>query len=121
MPPNRILIPYLGDVIAEVDKIVGPEKRVAFLVDLARCELKRQRLLKFFERTEPVWKPEDHPDIDDAGEWVREMRQGRGVSSGEPAQTCLDVATQLGVVGTAEDLPSDLSTDKRHFRGFGKS
>jgi len=61
-------------VIAEVDKIVGPEKRVAFLLELAQRELKRQRLLKFFERTEPVWKPEDHPEIDDAGEWVRQMR-----------------------------------------------
>jgi hypothetical protein len=120
MRRNRIPIPYPADVIAEVDRIVGPEKRAGFLVDLARRELKRQRLLKFFERTEPVWKPEDHPDIDDAGEWVREMRRGRRVSSGEPARTCLDVAIDLGVVGTAEDLPSDLSTDKKHFKGFGK-
>jgi hypothetical protein len=107
-------------VIAEVDRIVGPEKRTPFLVELAKRELKRQRLLKFFERTEPVWKPEDHLDIDDAGEWVREMRRGRRLSSDEPKRTCLDVVTELGVVGAAEDLPSDLSTNKKHFKGFGK-
>jgi hypothetical protein len=43
-------------------------------VELAKRELKRQRLLELFERTEPIWKPEDHPEIDDAGEWVRRMR-----------------------------------------------
>jgi hypothetical protein len=83
-------------------------------------EARRRRLLEFFDRTEPVWRPEDHPDIDDSGEWVREMRRGRSLSSGEPEQTCLDVAMELGVVGTAEDLPSDLSTDKKHLKGFGK-
>jgi hypothetical protein len=117
---NRVLVPYPADVIAEIDKIVGPEKRAAFLIELAKGETKRRRLLKFFERTEPVWKPEDHLDIDDAGEWVREMRRGRRLSSDEPKRTCLDVATELGVVGAAEDLPSDLSTDKEHFKGFGK-
>ncbi|HTP89705.1 MAG TPA: hypothetical protein VMJ34_22315 [Bryobacteraceae bacterium] len=62
---------------------------------------RRKRLLTLFKRTEPVWKPEDHPDIDDAGEWVRRMR----------SRTCLDVA---------KDLPSDLSTNPTHFEGFGK-
>jgi hypothetical protein len=74
MPRNRVLVPYPADVIAEIDKIVAHGRRTAFLVELAKRELKRQRLLQFFDRTEPVWKPEDHPDIDDAGEWVRRMR-----------------------------------------------
>ncbi|MGA2182853.1 MAG: hypothetical protein ABSH47_07470 [Bryobacteraceae bacterium] len=74
MPRNRVLVPYPAEVIAEIDKIVAHGKRTAFLVELAKRELKRQRLLELFERTEPIWKPEDHPEIDDAGEWVRRMR-----------------------------------------------
>jgi hypothetical protein len=61
-------------VIAEIDKIVAHGKRTAFLVELAKREIKRKRLLELFDRTEPIWKPEDHPEIDDAGEWVRRMR-----------------------------------------------
>ena len=74
MPRNRVLVPYPAEVIAEIDKIVAHGKRTAFLVELAKRELKRQRLLELFERTEPIWKPEDHPEIDDGGEWVRRMR-----------------------------------------------
>ena len=74
MPRNRVLVPYPAEVIAEIDKIVAHGKRTAFLVELAKREIKRKRLLELFDRTEPIWKPEDHPEIDDAGEWVRRMR-----------------------------------------------
>jgi hypothetical protein len=67
MPRYRVLVPYPAEVIAEIDKIVAHGKRTAFLVELAKRELKRRRLLELFERTEPIWKPEDHPEIDDAG------------------------------------------------------
>jgi hypothetical protein len=33
-----------------------------------------RRLIEIFSNPEPIWKSEDHPDIDDAGEWVRQMR-----------------------------------------------
>jgi hypothetical protein len=38
-----------------------------------------------------------------------------------PPRTCLDVARKLGVIGIADDLPPDLSTNPRYFDGFGKS
>jgi Arc/MetJ-type ribon-helix-helix transcriptional regulator len=38
-----------------------------------------------------------------------------------PPRTCLDVARELGVIGAAKDLPRDLSTNLRHFEGFGES
>jgi len=68
------MVPYPADLIAEIDKLVEHGKRTAFLVELAKRELKRKRLLEILDRPEPIWKPEDHPDIDDAGEWVRRMR-----------------------------------------------
>ena len=75
MPRTRVMVPYPADLIADIDKVVEHGRRTAFLVELARRELKRRRLLEMFERTEPIWKPEDHPEIDDAGEWVRRMRE----------------------------------------------
>jgi hypothetical protein len=74
MPRNRVLVPFPAEVIAAIDQIVSHEKRTSFLVNLAKQEIKRQRLLKLFDDPEPIWKPEDHPEIDDAGEWVRKLR-----------------------------------------------
>ncbi len=34
--------------------------------------------------------------------------------------TALDVARRAGIVGCADGLPSDLSTKKDHFEGFGR-
>ena len=34
-------------------------------------------------------------------------------------ETCLDLARRIGVVGHAEGLAPDLSTNKDHFEGFG--
>jgi hypothetical protein len=90
----------------------------------ATAALRRKRLLDFFDRTEPAWKPEDHPEIDDAGEWVRQMRaesETRLDRIDNSDHTCLDVARGLGVIGIAEDLPEDLSTNPKYFDGFGES
>jgi len=38
-----------------------------------------------------------------------------------PERTCFDVAKELGVIGAANDLPADLSTNPKHFEGFGES
>jgi len=63
------------DLVSQIDKIVGPQGRSAILAELARREIKRRRLLKVFQREEPIWKDEDHPELrDGAAEWVRKMR-----------------------------------------------
>jgi hypothetical protein len=73
---ERVLVPYPPEVIAAIDHLVskGEGNRTAFLVDLAKKEIKRQRLLEIFDHPDPIWKAEDHPEIDDGGNWVREMR-----------------------------------------------
>lgn len=60
----------------EIDALVGPRGRSAFLVETAEKEVKRRKLLAFLNREEPVWKDEDHPDIAEMGaaEWVRSLR-----------------------------------------------
>jgi Arc/MetJ-type ribon-helix-helix transcriptional regulator len=36
-----------------------------------------------------------------------------------PPLSCLDIARQIGIVGVYTDAPSDLSTNKVFFEGFG--
>jgi hypothetical protein len=36
-----------------------------------------------------------------------------------PRESCLDIARRIGVVGVYADAPSDLSTNKSYFEGFG--
>ena len=75
MRRRRTLIQFPPEVVAEIDKIVGARGRSAFLVDLAKREIKRQRLLKVFENREPIWKDEDHPELaPDSDSWIRQMR-----------------------------------------------
>ena len=35
-------------------------------------------------------------------------------------ETCLDLARRHGLVGRAKRLPSDLSTNRKYFEGFGR-
>ncbi|WP_107669080.1 hypothetical protein [Cyanothece sp. BG0011] len=35
-------------------------------------------------------------------------------------QNCYDLAIQLGVIGVAEELPPDLSTNSDYLQGFGQ-
>ncbi len=60
----------------EIDQLVGPRGRSAFLVQTAEAEVKRRRLLAFLESDVPAWKDEDHPELaDGAYAWVKKMRQ----------------------------------------------
>jgi len=59
-------------------------------------------------------------------------REGRGVSDvvrdalsehvskAREQETCYDLALRLGLIGSAKNAPRDLSTNRRHFRGFGE-
>src|SRR5260370_36871787 len=70
----HILLPQ--DLIKEIDAIVGPRRRSAFLVETARDAVRRTKLLRFLESDTPAWSDAEHPDLaDGAGAWVRELRQ----------------------------------------------
>ncbi len=70
----HILLPH--DLVKEIDSIVGPRGRSAFLVETAREAVRRKKLLCFLESDTPAWKDADHPELArGAAAWVRELRQ----------------------------------------------
>jgi len=69
----HVLLP--DDLLREIDALVGPRGRSSFLVETARQEVRRQRLLHFLESEDPAWKSEIHPDLSGgAASWVRRLR-----------------------------------------------
>jgi hypothetical protein len=70
----HILIP--GDLLREIDGLVGPRGRSAFLLETARQEVQRRKLLRFLENEDPAWSAQDHPELaGGAAAWVRQLRQ----------------------------------------------
>ena len=70
----HILIP--GDLLREIDALVGPRGRSAFLLETARQEVQRRKLLRFLESGQPAWRSEDHPELSGGAEaWVRRLRK----------------------------------------------
>jgi hypothetical protein len=85
MPTHRAHILLPDDLLLEIDALVGPRGRSSFLVETARNEVRRRRLLQFLEGRDPAWKDADHPELlHGSAEWVgklrkeSESRRGRG-------------------------------------------
>jgi len=68
----HILLP--DDLMQEIDALVGPRGRSAFLVETARHEVRRRKMLRFLEG--PLsWKQKAHPELSaGAAAWVRKIR-----------------------------------------------
>ena len=76
MGTQRAHIVLPDDLIAEIDAAVGPRGRSAFLVETARAELRRRKLLAFLRSEGAVWRDEDHPELASGTEaWVRNLRK----------------------------------------------
>jgi hypothetical protein len=70
----HVLLPQ--DLVREIDAIVGPRGRSAFLVETAREAVRRRKLLQFLESDSRGWKDADHPELSrGSGAWVRQLRQ----------------------------------------------
>jgi hypothetical protein len=69
----HIVLPQ--ELIEEIDSVVGPRGRSAFLVETARAELRRRKLLSFLGDDQPAWNDKDHPELaSGADAWVRRVR-----------------------------------------------
>jgi hypothetical protein len=69
----HIILPQ--ELIKEIDAVVGPRGRSAFLVETARAELRRRRLLTLLRNDQPAWSDRDHPELSaGAGAWVKQIR-----------------------------------------------
>ncbi|GGA59565.1 hypothetical protein GCM10011507_08780 [Edaphobacter acidisoli] len=76
MGSQRAHIVLPDELVHEIDAMVGPRGRSAFLVETARAELRRRRLLSFLHNDQPAWHEKNHPELSGgAGPWVRELRQ----------------------------------------------
>jgi len=75
MPTRRAHVLLPEDLLREIDALVGPRGRSSFLVETARNEVRRHKLLQFLEGKNPAWKDTDHPELahSSAG-WVRKLR-----------------------------------------------
>jgi hypothetical protein len=69
----HVLLPE--DLLREIDALVGPRGRSSFLVETAREEVRRQKLLHFLGGKDSAWKTKDHPELaGGAASWVRKLR-----------------------------------------------
>jgi hypothetical protein len=71
---THIVLPV--ELAREIDELVGPRGRSAFIVETTAKEVRRRKLLAFLESDEPAWRDENHPELVEAGtaEWVRALR-----------------------------------------------
>ena len=75
MAHKRAHIVLPADLLAEVDALVGARGRSAFVAEVIRDAVRRQRLLKVLSEPEPILKDEDYPEFrEGAEEWVARMR-----------------------------------------------
>jgi hypothetical protein len=75
MATQRAHIVLPEDLIAEIDSAVGPRGRSAFLVETARAELRRRKLLAFLRSDRPAWQSQDHPELAaGTAAWVKRIR-----------------------------------------------
>lgn len=70
----HILLPE--DLAREIDALAGRRGRSAFLVETAREEVRRRKLLRFLEQDAPAWRDKEHPELaKGAARFVRKLRQ----------------------------------------------
>jgi hypothetical protein len=81
MPVRRAHVLLPDDLLREIDALVGPRGRSSFLVETARNEVRRQKLLQFLESQDPAWeasawKNKDHPGLaGGSASFVRKLRR----------------------------------------------
>lgn len=75
MPTKRAHVLLPEDLLREIDALVGPRGRSSFLVETARNEVRRQKLLQFLESEHPAWDDKAHPELaQGSAAWVRKQR-----------------------------------------------
>ena len=88
MGSQRAHIVLPESLIRDIDALVGPRARSAFLVETAQAEIHRRKLLKFLETDEPVWKDDEHPELSEgSSDWVRSLRQEGQNRTGSKSQS----------------------------------
>jgi hypothetical protein len=67
-----------GDLLTEIDHLIGKKKRSSFITNAAKKELKRVNQLLILKKHRGSWKDKDHPDMngkEGTYKWVRNQRE----------------------------------------------
>ena len=76
MSQKRTHVVLPEDLLSDVDAIVGPRGRSAFLAEVIREAVNRHRLLQILNSSERIWNDEDHPELAKGAEaCVRKLRE----------------------------------------------
>ena len=76
MSSTQTQIDLPEDLVRQIDAAVGARARTEFVVETARAELKRRRLIDFLASDSPAWLEENHPELaGGAGVWVHALRR----------------------------------------------
>ncbi|HUI58323.1 MAG TPA: hypothetical protein VLY04_25290 [Bryobacteraceae bacterium] len=76
MSTRRAHIILPEELLRQIDELVGVRGRSQFLVELARREVHRLRLLHFLEEDRAGWNLQEHPELNGgAAAWVDSLRQ----------------------------------------------
>ena len=71
---THIVIP--GELVTQIDTLVGKRGRSAFLVSVAEKELIRLRQIRALEAASGSWKDKDHPELKQGtAVWVSKVRR----------------------------------------------
>jgi hypothetical protein len=63
MSPRRAHIVIPEELAAEIDQVAGKRGRSRFLVEAARREISRHRMIRAISQSAGSWKDEDHPEL----------------------------------------------------------
>ena len=81
----HILLPE--DLAREIDALAGRRGRSAFLVETARQEIRRRKLLRFLEADSPAWSDAAHPELaKGTARFVRKLRNESEGRKGKQAK-----------------------------------
>ena len=70
----HIILP--DELVADIDRLVGPRGRSRFIVAAASAEARRQLQLKALDKADGSWKDERHPELKEgARKWVAGIRR----------------------------------------------
>ena len=63
MATQRTHIVLPAELLKEIDELVGPRGRSAFIAETVKAELRKRWWLNYLDHGEPIMKDEDHPEF----------------------------------------------------------
>jgi hypothetical protein len=76
MNAKRTHVVLSGELVKEIDTLVGSRQRSSFISEAAERELMRRRQIAALKAAAGAWKDKDHPELKKgSAKWVKKLRQ----------------------------------------------